>query len=112
VSFIAQLDGAGDRFTGTIEETDMLPGAGPCSALVDGRRAGNMVFFTKTYDGRAGFFHSVAYEGTVNADATEIHGSWSLPTLSGTFLMIRPAAAGKSATRQAEDRADTPERVG
>ena len=37
------------------------------------------------------------YEGTLNADATEIDGRWSIPRdyLSGKFLMIRSNAAAR-----------------
>jgi hypothetical protein len=111
VPFIADLNDAGQHFTGTIEETDSVWDMGPMSAIVDGRRAGSMVFFTKTYDGRGGWFHSVAYEGVINADVTEIHGSWAVHGISGTFLMTRPGAVAKAVSREAEDRVDTPERV-
>ena len=111
VSFVANLNDAGQNLAGTIEETDTLWDIGPVSATVDGRRAGNMVFFTKTYDGRGGWFHSVAYEGVIDADVTEIHGSWAVHGISGTFLMMRPRAAAKAVSREAADRVDTPERV-
>jgi hypothetical protein len=65
------------------------------NALLDGRRNGSVVSFTKTYDPPGFGYDTVIYEGTLNADATEIDGHWGIPRdrLSGKFLMIRSSAS-------------------
>lgn len=50
-----------------------------------------MVSFVKRYEPPGYGFGTVLYEGTVNAEATEIDGRWRLPSMSGTFLMVRSA---------------------
>jgi hypothetical protein len=50
----------------------------------------------------------VHYEGTVNAEATEIDGRWRLPGFSGAFLMIRAGKVAKAVTT--EQRAKVPSR--
>jgi len=58
-------------------------------ASVHGRRNGREVSFIKKYE-TPPRQHQVRYEGVLNADATEIEGSWSIPgSWSGRFLMIR-----------------------
>jgi hypothetical protein len=60
-------------------------------ASVQGRRFGSAVHFIKKYE-TPPQQHQVRYEGVVNADATEIEGSWTIPgSWSGRFLMIRGA---------------------
>jgi hypothetical protein len=74
----------------THERSDQGPDRGrTISALVDGSRAGSEVRFTKRYDA----LHRrtpIAYAGTLNDEATEIVGTWTIPgTWSGTFIMVR-----------------------
>jgi len=99
VSFIATLIDTGAMLSGSTHEKCMVS---ICprrthDALLDGRRAGSVVSFTKTYDPPGFGYESVMYEGTLNADATEIDGRWSIPRdyLSGKFLMIRSNAAAR-----------------
>jgi len=94
-------------FTATLVESNgVLSGdvTEPCSnprcpvrthnASITGQRAGNSVSFVKRYEPPGFGFDIVHYEGTVDAEATEIDGRWRLPGHSGAFLMIR---AGKPA---------------
>jgi hypothetical protein len=58
-------------------------------ATVSGRRSGSLVSFLKTYES-APRVHIVHYLGTLNDDATEIEGTWSISAnWSGRFMMIR-----------------------
>jgi hypothetical protein len=62
------------------------------NAVIDGQRDGAAVTFTKTYE--AGAFavapHPIVYTGGLNADASEIAGTWQIPLLPpGRFVMIR-----------------------
>jgi hypothetical protein len=69
-------------------------------ATVSGTREGAKVSFRKTYES-ATRTHSVLYEGTVNADGTEIEGSWCIPgNWSGRFLMLRETGQSTAATRR------------
>src|SRR5262249_17262790 len=111
-SFVATLHDAASHFTGTISETEeMVTGGMTLHANVQGRRTERTVHFTKTYDGTGGWHHSVAYDGTVNAEATEIEGRWHVGGVSGTFLMIRGGAAEEAELREAEERVKVPEEV-
>lgn len=90
--FVASLVQSGDHIGGTTHETATGGRAKGkvLYAIVDGRRSGSTVFFHKTYDGTAGWTHTVLYSGHLNADGTEIEGDWSIPPRgAGRFLMIR-----------------------
>lgn len=105
ISFTATLIESGRFLAGTIHE--------PCSvaecpikthnAAVTGSRSGSAVAFTKAYDPPGYGYGSVAYEGALNADATEISGTWTIgPGLTGQFVMIRPARKTKARARKKE----------
>ena len=49
------------------------------NASITGHRSGNAVSFVKNYEPPGYGYDKVFYEGTVNADATEISGRWRLP---------------------------------
>ena len=89
--FVAHLSDIGGTFDGTITETVRLTRPAPVDvrALVSGSHVAGQVRFTKTYDGTAGWTHSVSYTGHLNADSTEIAGEWVLQFMRGTFLMVR-----------------------
>ena len=94
-AFTATLLDSGAHVTGTIHEPDHFGDSddGMLFAQVAGARNGSGVAFTKTYDGTGGWDHDVTYEGTLNADATEIEGRWTIAGDSaGRFLMIRSGA--------------------
>jgi hypothetical protein len=105
-SFVAILVDSGASFSGTTHErgTTRRARGGILYAMLQGRRAGTVVSFTKTYDGTGNWTHSVEYEGRLNADWTEIDGRWRIAGLwSGSFLMLRPRSkAGSVELRIAE----------
>ena len=98
VPFMATLIESGPFVTGSTHETTTVgfrPNAS-ATGLIDGTRSATLVAFTKTYDGSAGWDHSVFYDGAVNDDATEIEGLWRLPEgMSGPFLMRRDTGKKK-----------------
>jgi hypothetical protein len=58
--------------------------------------------FTKRYDGSGGWYHGVAYDGTLNGERTEIEGQWTIGSAaSGRFLMIRSSRASETVVRRA-----------
>lgn len=104
VSFVATLIDSAGALSGSTHE----PGAhgdassGTLYATLAGQRSGSAVTFRKTYEGKRPRYRAVDYAGTLNADATEIEGRWTIPGVwSGTFLMIRPARNEASVKREA-----------
>lgn len=62
----------------------------PLHALIEGRREGSDVNFTKRYDDLKRSGTPVHYSGRVSGDGAEISGTWAIPgQWSGTFLIIR-----------------------
>ncbi len=75
-------------------------------AMLSGRRAGNSVTFTKTYEGPEEPNHSVKYEGTLTDDFLEIEGRWFIPGVwAGRFLMIRSGGRSVEVAREAFEHA-------
>ena len=112
VTFLATLIESGGALTGNVTEPCTSPGCplATHNASIAGHRSGSAVSFIKRYEPRVNGYDTVSYEGTVNADATEIDGQWKLPGTmgSGTFLMVR---SGKPAEAVAsEQRAKEPAR--
>jgi hypothetical protein len=109
VSFVATLIETGTTVSGTTHEPSDGQGetnATLCATLT-GRRQGATVAFLKTYD-RAGprYFSSIAYQGMLSGDGTEIEGGWLIPGGSyGKFLMIRSAGKAEAVTRKAFEQA-------
>ncbi len=66
------------------------------NASIAGHRSGSAVSFVKRYEPPGYGYGTVSYEGTVNAEATEIDGRWRLARLSGTFLMVRSTRSTES----------------
>jgi len=100
VTFLATLIESGGALGGNVTEPCMMSGC-PLSthnASVAGHRSGSAVSFVKRYEPPGFGYDTVLYEGSVNAEATEIDGRWKLPgtTLSGTFLMVRSAKPAES----------------
>ncbi|KWV60918.1 hypothetical protein AS156_26220 [Bradyrhizobium macuxiense] len=107
VTFLATLIETGGAIGGSVTEPCMSATC-PISthnASIAGHRSGGAVSFVKRYEPSGFGYHTVHYEGSVNAEATEIDGRWTIPgtSASGTFLMVR-------ATRPAESVA-TDERI-
>jgi hypothetical protein len=91
--FMAIIIDVGGALSGSVHEVSR---SGPregqeLTALLSGSRSDGSVRFTKSYDPKGGLrFRPVAYQGELNADASEIEGTWTIPRLSsGRFLMIR-----------------------
>jgi hypothetical protein len=108
VHFIASLISAGDSFGGMTHETVKGSRGAPLTvfASIDGMRAGSVVSFRKDYDGTGGWSHTVAYDGVLSSDGTEIEGRWTLPAgFSGRFLMIRSTGLGEEALRAIHEKA-------
>ena len=75
-------------------------------ATLAGSRQGSAVAFRKTYDAAIPGYHVVDYAGTLNADATEIEGRWTIAGAgSGKFMMIRPSRPAAGAERAVKARA-------
>ena len=106
VAFVATLNETAGWLTGTTEEVaPNRPGGQHMSATLQGRRSGSSVKFLKLYDGSVPGYDSVAYEGNVSADGTEIDGRWTvIGNGSGTFLMIRSRGVAESRSKTAEER--------
>jgi hypothetical protein len=112
VTFLATLIETGGALGGNVTEPCATPGC-PLSthnASIAGHRSGSTVSFIKRYEPPGYGYNTVSYEGTVNADATEIDGRWRLPgtTTSGTFLMIRSTQPAESVAT--EEQAGEPTR--
>jgi hypothetical protein len=92
VSFTATLIEAGAFLTGSVHEPCTIPGL-PNETLffsLSGSRHGAAVDFAKTFQGTSPYYGTILYEGSVNVDATEIEGTWTIPgEWSGRFLMTR-----------------------
>lgn len=106
VSFTATLIESGAWLSGSIHETAQDEWGDWCEvfATLLGKRAVQAVNFTKTYDGTNGWVHSIAYDGALSDDATEIEGRWSGKGWSGKFLMIRPEGRRAGILREAFER--------
>ena len=97
VTFLATLIESGGALGGSVTEPCATPNC-PVSthtASITGHRSGSAVSFIKRYEPPGYGYNTVTYEGSVNAEATEIDGRWQLPGMSGTFLMVRSAASAK-----------------
>lgn len=70
-------------------------------ALLDGRRDGSAVTFTKRYDDLDRAHYQVMYVGRLSPDGDEITGEWDIPGVwSGTFLMVRHDRRGVAEQRE------------
>ena len=112
VTFLATLIETGGALAGNVTEPCTVPGC-PISthnASIAGHRSGSAVSFIKRYEPPGHGYGTVSYEGTVNADVTEIDGRWKLPGMmgSGTFLMVRSGKPARAVA--AKERAKQPVR--
>lgn len=108
VTFVATVIEHGSALTGSIHEPCAVARArsGTLYATLVGSRQGSAVAFRKTYDGSVPGYGVVDYDGTLNADATEIEGRWTIAgAWSGKFMMIRPAREAARAERAVRARA-------
>ncbi len=102
VTFVALLIDAGVRISGSVHEYEGIISEKRILlySTLQGYRDGTAVSLVKTYDGTGGWTHSVAYEGSLNADATEIAGRWHVDGSTGTFLMTRAGATEEAELRK------------
>jgi hypothetical protein len=104
VYFVATLIDTGSHISGTTHESEIGEAGSPLTlfASIDGSKAEKSVHFTKLYDGSSGWDHSVAYNGRISPDASEIEGIWNIGAkASGKFLMIRNRGVTESVMREA-----------
>jgi hypothetical protein len=104
VTFLATLIESGGALAGNITEPCTNPRC-PISthnASIAGHRSGSAVSFVKRYEPPGYGYDAVSYEGTLNADATEIDGRWRFPggMGSGAFLMVRSTGPAESVTAE------------
>ena len=107
VPFTASLAESGSWLTGATEEvaTGRAALGRTLTATLQGRRAGSSVTLLKLYNCSLRAYDSVAYEGAINAEGTEIEGRWTVPgNWSGTFLMIRGGEIAATRTRTAKEK--------
>lgn len=110
ITFTATLVETAGALSGSVTEPCMTPGC-PLSthdSWIAGHRSGSAVSFVKHYEPPGYGYDRVTYEGTVNAETTEIDGRWRLPGHSGSFLMIRSSKPAQAVTT--EKRAKEPTR--
>jgi hypothetical protein len=104
VSFVATLIETASAVSGTTHEPCTI-GGGPniLYATLQGSRQDSAVAFVKSYDGANPHFGTVAYEGTLSPDGTEVEGRWTVAgNWSGKFLMIRSAGKTEAVARRTE----------
>jgi hypothetical protein len=107
VAFVATLIETQSALTGSTHEPRVFrDGSGATLyATLAGTRQNGMVTFRKTYEAAGPNYDTVDYEGTLNADGTEIAGRWIIRRAwSGTFLMIRSAGKAETVTRKAVEK--------
>ncbi|PWR20695.1 hypothetical protein [Zavarzinia compransoris] len=87
VSFTLNLEDDKGRITGDTVEPATFGNGGSefLTAAVKGRRNGDTLTFSKTYDGRGGVSHTVYYEARISRDGRSMNGRWSLNDTSGIF---------------------------
>ena len=80
VTFLATLIETGGALGGSVTEPCVVAGhpSSTLNASVAGHRSGSAVSFVKRYEPPGYGYNTVSYEGSVNADATEIDGRWSI----------------------------------
>ena len=112
-SFIAVIEEQGGAVTGTVTEPDDSGAGGIRRATLAGQRTGSAVAFVKQYQGSAGWFHAVHYQGQVDGSGREVAGSWRINWLTGRFTMTREKFVGEELEELEEVEASAPlEHVG
>ena len=108
VSFTAVLIETGNSLSGSTHEPCTVPGCllAMHEAFLLGTRQGKAVVFKKTYEPMGNGYTAAQYEGTLNADSSEIEGRWTVTFFgSGKFLMIRSAGAKETVREKKYERA-------
>jgi hypothetical protein len=107
--FIAVLEETGGAFSGVITERDTTGSVDLRRALVTGHREGTAVRWIKQYDGTGGHVHAINYAGRIDAEGTEIIGTWAQKWARGRFVMEREKFS--EAELEAEEEAELDEPV-
>ncbi len=105
--FEAVLRDSGGLISGvTIETFEGPDGRGTVlHAVIDGRREGPILRFTKIYDDLELTPEPVFYEGSVLPGGDEIEGTWSIHgDGSGSFMMMRKSGKKAAQTLKMEDK--------
>jgi hypothetical protein len=109
--FEAVLTDVGGAIGGTISERS----DGPCGtgesliSILEGRRRGSSVTFTKMYEDSELRPDAVFYSGTIEPDGNEISGRWEIPgAWAGTFLMVREAGVAEAAETEVAEEVTVP----
>ena len=108
VSFAATLIETASAVSGTTHELCTIGGSPNeiLYATLLGSRQDRAISFMKTYDGANPRYSTVAYEGALSPDGTEIEGRWIVPgNWSGKFLMIRSSGKTEAVVRTVFERA-------
>ena len=107
--FEAELRDSGGLLSGMISEEGDTPDCRGMTlvSVVEGRRDGDRVSFTKRYDYLPRAHYAIHYEGNLAPGGDEIEGRWTIPgAWSGTFLMVR--ARRDAALEEAEAGEEVP----
>jgi len=107
--FIAVLEEQGGAFSGVITERDTSGQVEVRRALVTGHREAAAVRWIKQYDGTGGHVHAINYAGHIDAEGTEITGTWTQNWGRGRFVMEREKFA--AAELEAEEDVELEEPV-
>ena len=105
--FEAELLDTGGLLSGeTTEEGDTPDCFGmTLHAVIDGRREGSRVAFTKRYDYLPRADYAINYEGGLAPGGDEIEGRWAIPgAWSGTFVMVRQSRQSDAVEREATEK--------
>lgn len=105
--FEAELLDTGGLLSGeTTEEGDTPDCFGmTLHAVIEGRREGDRVVFTKRYDYLPRADYAIDYEGVLAPGGDEIEGRWTIPGIwSGSFLMVRQGRQSEAIERQASEK--------
>lgn len=104
--FEAMLRDHDGAITGETAEPDHECPGQMLYAVLEGKRQGHLVRFTKTYDDLRHAADVVHYQGAIQADGDEIEGRWEIPGIwSGSFLMIRGSRATEAAREEVGEEA-------
>lgn len=105
--FEAEIRDAGGLVTGVTTETFDGPErlGTVLQAVIEGRREGATLRFTKIYDDLALAPDAIHYDGTILGDGDEVEGTWTIPGQgAGTFMMMRKRREEKAVERRAAER--------
>lgn len=100
---MATLIAPGRAISGSTQEAITGKSGTPLTlhALLSGNREGQQIAFRKVYQQSPRDKNPIDYSGTLNEDASEIEGIWTIPgNWSGRFLMIRKTGMTEHVIRQ------------